>query len=328
MDLPLEHLRTLATVVDAGSLEAAAQQLHVSPSAVSQRLRSLEERVGVVLLRRSRPVAVTEAGTPILRAARQLAHIVDGVAAELSEHTGAGSGSVVRLVINADSLATWFVPALARAARETGARFEVLRADETVSAEKLRSGEVMAALTSTSAPVPGCQSSLVGIDRYHAVCAPEFFARHFAGGVAGGSLTLAPTVQFDREDTFQFRFLREFAAAGSPTGTTGTMGAPAGTDAAHAESAGAGPEHQAAAPPQVFIPSSTEFAQAVELGMGWGMLPWRQCEAPLAAGRLVELVPGRSLDLPLYWQRWDLRSPVLDALSRIVTEEARAALSW
>lgn len=332
MDLPLEHLRTFAAVIDEGSLEAAAKLLHISPSAVSQRLRSMEERSGAVLLHRTRPVAVTEAGSAVLRAARQIARVVDDVAAELDRRTV--RGSLVRLVINADSLATWFVPALARAATETGARFEVLRADETVSTEKLRSGEAMAALTATPEAVPGCVSTLIGVDHYYAVASPEFYRTHFAEGVTASTLATAPMIEFDRHDMFQQRFLREFTASQR-----------AHTQTRHIDPAASGPSHAAAeakaapatatataagqpaiAPPRHFIPSSAEFVAAITLGMGWGMVPRLQCADALSAGSLVELAPDTPLTLPLYWQRWNLRSPVLDDLTKIVVDAAQHAL--
>lgn len=295
MDLPLEHLRTFATVIDEGSLEGAARELHITPSAVSQRLRTLEERVGTVLLRRTRPVSITAAGASVLRAARQVARIVDDVATELD--AGPAGGSLLPLVINADSLATWLVPALARAAKETGARFEVLRADETVSTEKLRSGEVVAALTSTAEPVPGCTSTLIGVDRYLAVARPDFVRAHFAQGVTAEALARATLIDFDRHDMFQDRFLERFAPA-------------------------------KISPPRHYIPSSAEFAHAIELGMGWGMVPQLQCAEALAEGRLVELIPGTHYDLPLFWQRWNLRSPVLDEVTEIIADAAKIALSF
>ena len=253
----------------------------------------MEERVGAVLLRRTRPVEVTPAGATVLRAARQVARIIDDAADEL----GAGDGHEphIKLVINADSLATWFVPALARAASLTGARFEVLRADEAVSTEKLRTGEVLAALTSTAAAVPGCVSSLIGVDEYYAVAAPSFVSTHFSGGVTAAALAAAPMIEFDRHDMFQQRFLRELDCGD-------------------------------VAPTRHYIPSSAEFAGAIELGMGWGMLPRKQCAAAIARGALVELVPGRRLELPLYWQRWNLSSPLLDSLTAVVLDEAQRAL--
>ncbi|GAB2557073.1 LysR family transcriptional regulator ArgP [Leucobacter ruminantium] len=292
MDLPVEHLGTFAAIVDEGSFEGAARHLHITPSAVSQRVRAMEQRVGTVLLRRTRPVEVTEAGSAVLRAARQLARIADDVAAELG---GGQSGSLVPLVVNADSLATWVVPALARAARETGARFEVLRADETVSTARLRNGEAMAALTATAAAVPGCTSTLLGVDRYHAVAAPDFAAEHFAAGITADTLGAAPMMEFDRQDMFQQRFISSVTRARID-------------------------------PPRHYVPSSAEFATAIELGMGWGMLPERQCAEGIAAGRFTDLRPGAPVELPLYWQRWNLRSPVLDALSAIIADEAAAVL--
>ncbi len=293
MDFPVEHLTTFTAVVDEGSFEGAARRLHITPSAVSQRVRALEERIGSVLVQRTRPVAVTEAGAAVLRAARQIARVADDVAAELGSAPAAGT--LIPIVVNADSLATWVVPALARAAAETGARFEVLRADETVSTERLRRGEVMAALTATRDPVPGCTSTRVGVDRYRAVASPAFIAEHFPAGLSIEALRRAPAIEFDRHDAFQQRFLRRITRA-------------------------------EVRPPRHFIPSSAEFAHAVELGMGWGMLPEQQCSGPIAEGRMVELDPASAIELPLFWQRWKLRSPVLDALSRVIAEEAAAAL--
>lgn len=293
MDLPIEHLRTFAAVIDEGSLEGAAKRLHITPSAVSQRIRSAEERAGSVLLRRTRPVTVTESGAAVLRAARQIEQIMGDVAVELAH--GSSGGSAIPLVVNADSLATWLVPALARAAHETGSRFEVLRADETVSTEKLRSGEAMAAVTSTAAAVPGCVSTRIGTDRYHAIAHPDFVREHFPEGLSAESLSRAPIIEFDRHDMFQQRFIGRITRVRID-------------------------------PPRHFIPSSAEFAAAIELGMGWGMVPHLQCRDALADGRVVKLSEGSTIKLPLYWQRWNLRSPVLDALTGIITEEARVAL--
>lgn len=305
MDLPVEHLHTFAAIIEEGSFEGAAKRLHITPSAISQRVRAMEQRTGSVLLRRTRPVTTTAAGATVLRAARQIQRIVGDVAEELEQ--GPAGGALIPIVVNADSLATWFVPALARAARETGARFEVLRADESVSIERLRSGDVMAALTSHATAVPGCTSTRLGADHYRAVASPTFVAKHFPGGLTAESLALAPVIEFDRHDVFQQRFIRSVTRARID-------------------------------PPRHFVPSSAEFALAIELGMGWGMVPALQCAASLAAGSLVELGggagssggdgagSGSGIKLDLYWQRWNLRSPVLDALSQIIAEEAARAL--
>jgi len=295
--LPVEHLATFATIADEGSFEGAARRLHVTPSAISQRVKAMEQRVGSVLVQRTRPIQITEAGATILRLARQLDRLVDDASLELG--VGAGGRTVIPIVVNADSLATWFVPALVRAARETGAQFELIRADETLSTDRLRTGEAMAAVTATKDPVPGCTSTRLGVDRYWAVASPEFAAEHFAHGLSAETLRRAPMLEFDRHDAFQQRFLRRVTRASFT-------------------------------PPTHFVPSSTEFARAIELGLGWGMLPAMQCAEALASGRMVTLPSGgagSSIDIPLYWQRWNLRSPVLDRLTDVIVDEAHGALS-
>ncbi len=293
MNLPVEHLATFAAIVAVGSFEGAARRLHITPSAVSQRVKALEQRVGSVLVRRSRPVEVTQAGATVLRLARQLERLVDDAARELG---GGSAGAILPIVVNADSLATWFVPALARAARETGAQFVVFRADETLSTARLRRGEAIAALTATKEPVPGCTSTRIGTDRYRACAAPGFAAAHFGAGVTAESLAAAPMVEFDRHDVFQRRFIRR---------VTRTR----------------------VEPPRHYVPSSAEFMLAIELGMGWGMVPELQCREALADGRLVEIGARSAIEISLYWQRWNLRSPVLDLLSAVIAEEAASALA-
>ncbi len=294
MDLPVEHLATFAAIVDEGSFEGAARRLHITPSAVSQRVKSMEQRIGSVLVRRSRPIELTSAGSTILRVARQLDRLAGDAARELGLDSGVST--VLPIVVNADSLATWFVPAIARAAKETGAYFELVRADESISTERLRSGEVVAALTATGEAVPGCTSTLIGVDRYRAVASAEFVARFFDDGLTSASLGAAPILEFDRHDIFQQRFIRRFTRA-------------------------------RISPPRHMVPSSHEFAHAIELGMGWGMVPELQCREALDEGRLVELQPGTAIELPLYWQRWNLPSPLIDRLSGIIGEEATRALS-
>lgn len=293
MDLPIEHLSTFATIVREGSFEAAAARLHITPSAVSQRVRAMEQRTGSVLLQRTRPVQTTAAGATLLRLARQVSQLADDAARELSGPSG--PSSLIPIVVNADSLATWVVPAIVEAATLTGARFEVIRADESVSTAQLRSGEAMASLTSTAEAVPGCVSTRLGVIRYRAVASPLFVARYFGAGVTAASLATAPIVEFDRLDPYQQRFMK--------------LVTPAPLD-----------------PPRNFIPSSSEYAMAVEAGLGWGMLPDMQSALPLASGQLVELRPGLSLDEPLYWQRWNLSSPALDALTDVIVAASRAAV--
>lgn len=280
--MQLDQLRALSTTVAEGSLEGAARVLHVTPSAVSQRLRALESAVGRVLLVRGRPARVTEAGEAVLRLARQVETLVADTAAEL----GADRAPVLPLAVNADSLATWFLPALAPLAGEVA--FDLHRADQAVTSGLLRDGTVVAAVTADAEPVAGCRTVRLGAMRYRPVASAAFAARWFPEGPKRVALERAPLVVFDRTDDLQDAHLRD-----------------RGVDPA--------------LPPRHHVPASADFAVAVGLGLGWGMLPDLQRD-----GALVEL--GEPVDVGLHWQQWRLRSASLDRVADAVVAAARRAL--
>jgi LysR family transcriptional regulator (chromosome initiation inhibitor) len=297
MQLELEQLRTLRAVVEHGTLDAAAATLHVTPSAVSQRLKALETVAGQVLLIRSKPARPTQAGETVLRLARQVELLEADTAAELA---GEDAGpAALGVAVNADSLATWFLPALARVAERYPVTFDLHRDDQEFTAGLLESGTVMGAVTSQATPVAGCLVRPLGVMRYEAVATPAFAARWGVEVAAGGradaaALASAPLVDFDRRDDLQ----REFLAA-----------------------SGIDPE----VPPRHYVPASHDFATAIKLGLGWGMLPGFQSHDELVTGDLVRL-GGAPIDVPLHWQQWNLRSPLLDAIAEELHTEGRTAL--
>ncbi|MFJ8043649.1 LysR family transcriptional regulator ArgP [Kitasatospora sp. NPDC096147] len=299
-ELPLDQVRTLLAVVDAGTLDAAATALHVTPSAVSQRLKALEQRTGRVLLLRTKPVRLTGSGEVVVRYARQLARLERDARAELglaSEHGPAR----VPIAVNADSLATWFLPALTRVPQDPPICFELHREDEAHTTALLREGQVMAAVTSSPDPVAGCLVRLLGVARYLPVAAPEFAARHLTGALAddlADDRGAAPTVVFDRRDDLQDAFVRSLTRGRSGAGRIRHL-----------------------------VPASDGFRDAVAAGLGWGLVPEPQAVPLLRTGRLVELAPARPLDVPLYWQQWKLDSPALSTVAEVIARAAAEALS-
>ena len=299
MTATVEHLRTLAAVVDGGTFEAAASALHITPSAVSQRIKALETQSGRVLVRRSKPVEATDAGSVLLRLARQLALLEAEADAALAADPGAEgtpvSGTVplvsVPLVVNADSLATWVLPALARL---EGVAFDLVLDDQEHTLDRLRDGTVMAAIGSDAEPVQGCTATGLGSMVYRAVASPEFVARWCPDGWDASAAAAAPVLVFDRKDALQDRYLAVFA-----------------------------PD---ARPPRHFIPASTQFVEAAVRGLGWGMLPDLQADALVADGSLVVLDDEHAEEVPLYWHQWSLRSRALDAVAGAIASEAARVL--
>lgn len=287
-DLPVDLAATLAAVVDTGTMDAAARRLHITPSAVSQRIRALEERLGRVLLVRSKPARATADGERVVRLARQYALLSHDVLQELGEGESRAAVSL-SLAVNADSLSTWFVAALSRVAALHDVVFDLHRDDQDFTAELLASGRVVAAVTSRADPVAGCRVRPLGAMRYRAVATPTRARELERLGAEH-----ARVVDYDRRDELQTRWLRE-----------------RGVDPA--------------SPPRSFVPGSHAFADAVRGGLGWGMLPDLQTGTDLADGSLV-LLPGSPVDVPLYWQQWNLTSSLLDAVADAVAETASRSL--
>ncbi|MET8906759.1 LysR family transcriptional regulator ArgP [Micromonospora sp. NPDC004551] len=288
------QLRTLAAVIGEGSFEGAARLLHVTQSAVSQRIKSLEGAVGQVLVRRSRPCRVTEAGRPLLRLASQLV-LLEGEALAEARGPLSGTGTRVAVAVNADSLATWFVDALARLPAEQALFFDVRQDDQDHSAELLRDGSVMAAVTAQREAVQGCRVRRLGAMRYRALATPALAGRWFADGLTAAALAAAPVLVFDRKDRVQHRFIR----------------AVTGRDLD---------------PPAHYLPSVPAFSEAVRRGLGWALIPEQLAVPDLAAGTCVDLDPARHVDVPLYWQHWRLDSTVLAALTAAVHATAGETL--
>lgn len=288
--MQLQHLETLAAVLDEGTFEAAARRLHITASAVSQRVKAMEEQAGQVLVQRGSPARPTAAGELIVRYAKQ----VQLLGHDLDRSLGGGLVPTLPVGVNADSLATWFLPAIAAAHDALGVMLDVHLDDQEYTSTLLRSGRVMAAVSSERVAVQGCTSTPLGRMRYRAVASPDFIARWMPDRDIA-ALATAPFVEFDRKDGLQRGFLR--ARFGRDT---------------------AAPRH--------LVPTSADFARAVTLGLGWGMLPDQQSRAELASGDLIELAPDHPHDVSLHWQRWNLDSPLLDELTRFVREAAATSL--
>ena len=291
-DLPLDQVRTLLAVADEGTFDAAAAVLHVTPSAVSQRVKALEQRTGSVLVTRTKPVRLTESGQVVVRFARRLAALERDARAELGM-SEAGEPVRLPIAVNADSLATWFLPALARVPSEPPVCFELHREDQDHTTTLLRDGTVMAAVTSSATPVQGCSVRALGGLRYLPAATPEFAARWFAGSF-DEDLVRAPVVVYDRRDDLQDAFVR------AVTGRDGST-------------------------LRHYVPASESFAEAVASGLGWGMVPEVQASPRLRAGELVTLA-DRPMDIPLYWQQWKLDSPALSAVADAVAAVAATSL--
>ncbi|RKE84248.1 LysR family transcriptional regulator ArgP [Rhizobium sp. AG855] len=299
------HLAALSAILRSGSFERAAKELGLTQSAVSQRIRLLEEQIGTPLVIRTQPCRATEAGRRVFRHAEELRLLEQELRTDLGVGLGADSDDegetrsdsrgwpTVRLAVNADSLATWFLPALAKAG---DLLFDLVVDDQDHSADWLKRGEVRAAISSAHRPVQGCDCRPLGALRYLATASPAF-CRHWFGaeGLTAFSLTRAPMLTFNAKDRLQGRWTEQIF------GTAST-----------------GPSH--------WLPSSQAFVDAAAAGLGWGMNPEMLAAPALADGRLVLLKPDSPLDVPLYWHVSRSVQRLMQPVTQAVVEAARQAL--
>lgn len=343
--MTLDQLRALQAVVEHETFEAAAYELGVSASAISQRIKSLERSVGQVIVQRTIPVTPTDAGASLLQLARQVTYLHDQTYADLGvephqsrdlpHHTlvdepadqsipGAQPDLThpprpvnIPIAVNADSLASWFTDVFALAARWGQITLDLRVEDQEYSADLLRRGEVMAAVTSQYPPVAGCVSHRLGTMRYLAVATPALAHSHgmYQGNRGhqartGQELIEAwgrlPMMVFNRKDTLQHDVLAAAIASAQPPSE-------------------ATPQ-QFTVPPIHYVPSSREFTDAVYAGLGWGVIPEAQARDRLAAGLLIELPGTNPTDIQLYWQYWNIESRRLEHLHQLVEQAAAAHL--
>jgi LysR family transcriptional regulator, chromosome initiation inhibitor len=285
VNLDGRQLAAFAAVIEHGSFDAAAARLHVTPSAISQRIKALEQRVGQVLVRREKPTTATPAGLPLLRLAAQTALLESEALAEM----GGGSAERTRIAVavNADSMATWFTAVFGEL---PGVLFDLRIEDQDHSARLLREGEVMGAVTTERTPVPGCRVQTLGVMRYVAVAAPDYIDRYLRDGFTADAVAAAPSLAWNRDDALQDLLLRRVFRRNIVR-----------------------PVH--------YVPTAEGFGSAVRAGLGWGMFPDSLAAPHEADGSFVRITDVH-LDVPLYWQCWKLDSPMVQTITDVVRSAA------
>jgi LysR family transcriptional regulator (chromosome initiation inhibitor) len=280
-----QQLAAFAAVIELGSFDAAAERLHVTPSAVSQRIKALEQRVGQVLVVREKPCAATAAGTPLLRLAAQTALLEAEALAEMVG--GDGAAARIALAVNADSMATWFTRVFTAL---DGVLFDIRIEDQDHSARLLREGVVMGAVTTERTPVPGCRVQPLGVMRYVPVASKAFIKRYMSDGFRAHAVSAAPSLAWNRDDALQDMLVRKVFRRDIRR-------------------------------PQHFVPTAEGFGAAVRAGLGWGMFPDSLAASHLDDGSFVR-ISDVHLDVPLYWQCWKLDSPFVRTITDVVLSAA------
>lgn len=293
--LDYKLIEALAMVAREGSFDKAAKVLYITQSAVSQRVKLLEELMGQVLIARTTPPQVTSAGRKLLKHYLQVKRLEDDLMGEIGEPDNKGFASIA-VGINADSLALWLLDAIHPFLLEEQVLLDVRVDDQEQTHRLLKNGEVMGCISTQEQPMQGCQIEYLGQMNYHMMAAPEFAARWFPDGLTLEDVRCAPALIFDRKDDLHYKFLRK--AIGEVPASI--------------------PTH--------YVPSVEKYADFVALGVAYGMLPDQQITPFIGSGRLIDLLPDCHVPVKLYWHCWSLKSTLLNKFTQQLTSKAKTLL--
>ncbi|MBU1039844.1 MAG: LysR family transcriptional regulator ArgP [Proteobacteria bacterium] len=296
-------LETLAAVMDEGGFERAARRLNLTQSAVSQRIRQMEEFVGQPVLTRTQPPRPTGPGRALLRHSRRVGLLESELVTELSrqlEPSGAAAApgapwQSLALAVNADTLATWFTRAVLPVLVNERLVLDLRVDDQERTLELLRGGEVAGCVSTRETATQGCRAEPLGVMRYYCACAPAFAERWFPQGLTLKAAWSAPAVVFNRDDNVHDHYLQQ-NLGDSPEGA---------------------PRHH--------VPNSERFVDFVLGNAGYGLIPHLQADSHLASGALVALGPA-PLPVPLYWHCWNIPSVLLAEVGKALKTAARREL--
>jgi len=295
MNLDPKQTEAFRSVIRTGSFEQAAQRLHLTPPAISQRVRALERALGSALVVRSRPCRPTETGQRLLQYLKRASLLEADLLADLAERSDAPL--VVVAALNADSLGTWFFPALAEVLIRERVLLDLTVEDQDHTYSLLETGLAIGCISTEPKPMRGCSASPLGSMRYRLVASSEFRQKHFANGLTRNAARKAPVVAYTRKDTLQSSFLlRRF-------------GLPEGAYPCH------------------YVPGAEPHFSAIRYGLGYGMVPELLLHEALRAGEVVDLAADEPLEIALYWHTWKVQSPRMEHLSRQIIEAAPKILA-
>ncbi|WP_252105950.1 MULTISPECIES: LysR family transcriptional regulator ArgP [unclassified Halomonas] len=287
--LDYKLLAALAAVVEQGGFERGARALGLTQSAVSQRIKLMEARLGQPVLMRVTPPMPTATGRRLLNHMQQVRLLERDLQARVpAVHDGAPQR--LRIALNADSLATWWAEAAGDFFIRREVLMELIIEDQDVGLKRMRDGEVAGCVCAAERPVAGAKSIALGAMRYCGVAAPSFIERHFADGFDGKRLSQTPAIVFGTDDRLQHRFAQQLGARDPLI-------------------------HH-------LCPSAEGFVKLLESGLGWGLVPRLQVEAALEQGTLLELAPAHPVDVALYWHYWRQGGELLGDLTRHLRQRA------
>ncbi len=294
LNLNPKHTEAFRAVIETGSFEQAAARLHLTSPAISQRVHALENMLGNALIVRSRPARATSTGHRLMQYLKRAQMLEADLAAELAVEQDAPMRLV--LALNADSIGTWFFPALSDVLIREKVLLDLTVEDQDHTYTLLETGMAIGCISTEPKPMRGCSAERLGVMRYWLVAAEAFCDRWFVDGLTRKAARSAPVVAYTHKDTLQSSFLLN------------KLGLPEGAYPCH------------------YVPGAASHFNAIRYGLGYGMVPELLLKASAGKHEMIYLAPNKPLELALYWHTWKVQSPRMENLSRQIISAARKIL--
>ncbi|CAG8999248.1 MAG: HTH-type transcriptional regulator ArgP [Candidatus Celerinatantimonas neptuna] len=295
MQMDYKLLRALDAVVVSQSFDRAASLLSITQSAVSQRIRQLEQHWGEPLLVRAQPLQLTALGQQLIGHYRRVSQLEQQLQEQLEPDSK--KPMPFPLAVNADSLAIWLLDALSKPLRLGDIELHLTVENEAQTWQRMQSGEVLGCITNREKPVSGAVSIPLGVLTYLCVASPAFIKRYFdEERISIQQLRQAPAIAFDQRDDMHFQFIESL------------FGLKPGEYPCHT------------------VRSSETFVSMTESGYAYCMIARQQVPIQLEQGRLINLFPEHSIRVPLYWHYWLFSGSIMEQLSGMIVQYSQSIL--
>ena len=277
-------IEAYAAVIQEEGFEKASRKLNLTQSAISQRVKLLEEQFGQILLLRITPPQPTVFGKKILFLYNQVAHLEDDLHRSCQE-TDEHSYSSLPIGINADTLATWFFQAAKPFLQENKVVLDLLVDDQDETHRFLRDGKVLGCVSTRKSSIQGCRVFYLGDVEYSLFCSIAFKQKWFSEGLTREAVRRAPMITFNRKDRLNIKILTKIL--GNPPADFSTY----------------------------YVPSSELFMDFIHNGIAYGAMPDQQSSSAVRQGLIYELTPDAREVVSLYWHCWNIESKLLQEFS-------------
>ncbi len=289
-------LTALGAIIETQNFELAANKLSISQSAISQRIKLLEENIGQPILIRSQPIQLTDVGAQLLSHFKKVQQLENELLPELLPDKPI-KPMKLSFAVNADSVATWFIKAVTPVLKEHLVELNLLVEHEERTLDKLRSGEAIGAVSVIEKPLKGYRSFELGKMNYCLVSSKSFQQKYFSKGVTKASLKMAPAISYDHKDDTHVRFIAKYFDL-------------------------AASEYYCHS-----VRSSEAFVELAKQGVAYCLLPELQIRNELRSGELIKLCPEKQLIETLYWHSWVLVKGINKNISQEIISAGRRLLS-